>query len=158
MLHFQNKMSISVVEVFKKFDAYPKTLEDFRIKTFSGGTITVISAIVMLLLFASEIQDYLTPGRCACYQLPNVLVMNKIRLDLGISKYLTSYPVVADCQISAWILMSYVQIKNTINENGPMQIQIWIHEIDRMCGSGSDPRLQIYRKIFQVVRHLLTLV
>jgi len=55
-------MSISVMEVFKKFDAYPKTLEDFRIKTFSGGTITVISAIVMLLLFASEIQDYLTPG------------------------------------------------------------------------------------------------
>ena len=55
-------MSVSVVEVFKRFDAYPKTLEDFRIKTFSGGTITVISAIVMILLFASEIQDYLTPG------------------------------------------------------------------------------------------------
>ncbi|XP_023337737.1 endoplasmic reticulum-Golgi intermediate compartment protein 3 [Eurytemora carolleeae] len=55
-------MSVSVVDVFKRFDAYPKTLEDFRIKTFSGGTITVISAIVMILLFASEIQDYLTPG------------------------------------------------------------------------------------------------
>ena len=51
-----------MVDVFKRFDAYPKTLEDFRIKTFSGGTITVISAIVMILLFASEIQDYLTPG------------------------------------------------------------------------------------------------
>ena len=55
-------MAVSVVDVFKRFDAYPKTLEDFRIKTFSGGTITVIRAIVMILLFASEIQDYLTPG------------------------------------------------------------------------------------------------
>jgi len=53
---------MTVLDVFKKFDAYPKTLDDFRIKTFSGGTITVISGIVMILLFASEIQDYLTPG------------------------------------------------------------------------------------------------
>jgi hypothetical protein len=52
----------SALEVLKKFDAYPKTLEDFRIKTFSGGTITVISSIVMILLFTSEIKDYLTPG------------------------------------------------------------------------------------------------
>ena len=56
-------MSVNVLEVLKRFDAYPKTLEDFRIKTFSGGTITVISALVMILLFASEIQDYLTPGK-----------------------------------------------------------------------------------------------
>ena len=54
---------MTVLDVFKKFDAYPKTLDDFRIKTFSGGTITVISGIVMILLFASEIQDYLTPGK-----------------------------------------------------------------------------------------------
>ena len=55
-------MSTSVLDVLKRFDAYPKTLEDFRIKTFSGGTITLISAVVMILLFASETQDYLTPG------------------------------------------------------------------------------------------------
>ena len=50
------------LDEIKKFDAYPKTLEDFRIKTFGGGTITVVSGVVMLLLFASEIQDYLTPS------------------------------------------------------------------------------------------------
>jgi len=55
-------MSVSALDVLKRFDAYPKTLEDFRIKTLSGGTITVISAIVMILLFATQIQDYLTPG------------------------------------------------------------------------------------------------
>jgi len=50
------------LDTIKKFDAYPKTLEDFRIKTLGGGTITVISAIVMILLFASEFQDYLQPS------------------------------------------------------------------------------------------------
>lgn len=53
---------MSALDVLKRFDAYPKTLEDFRIKTLGGGTITVLSAIVMLFLFVSEIQDYLSPG------------------------------------------------------------------------------------------------
>lgn len=50
------------MDVIKKFDAYPKTLDDFRIKTLGGGTITVLASVVMILLFASEIQDYLTPA------------------------------------------------------------------------------------------------
>ena len=45
----------------KRFDAYPKTLEDFRIQTPSGGAITLISAVIMCLLFASEIGDFLQP-------------------------------------------------------------------------------------------------
>ena len=53
---------MGVIEAIKRFDAYPKTLEDFRIKTLGGGTITVIAGIVMVLLFASEIRDYLTPS------------------------------------------------------------------------------------------------
>ena len=50
------------LDAIKKFDAYPKTLEDFRIKTLGGGTITVVAGVVMVLLFASETQDYLTPS------------------------------------------------------------------------------------------------
>ena len=50
------------MEVIKKFDAYPKTLEDFRVKTLGGGTITVVASIFMILLFASKTQDYLTPA------------------------------------------------------------------------------------------------
>uniref|UniRef100_A0A3P9ADG5 Endoplasmic reticulum-Golgi intermediate compartment protein n=1 Tax=Esox lucius TaxID=8010 RepID=A0A3P9ADG5_ESOLU len=44
----------------KQFDAYPKTLEDFRIKTCSGATVTIISGLIMLILFFSELQYYLT--------------------------------------------------------------------------------------------------
>lgn len=50
------------LSALKRFDAYPKTLEDFRIQTSAGGTITVFSAILMILLFAAEIRDYLTPA------------------------------------------------------------------------------------------------
>ncbi|KAK3575033.1 hypothetical protein QTP86_019779 [Hemibagrus guttatus] len=44
----------------KQFDAYPKTLEDFRIKTCGGATVTIISGLIMLILFVSELQYYLT--------------------------------------------------------------------------------------------------
>lgn len=51
----------SLLEKIRQFDAYPKTLEDFRVKTFSGATITVISGIIMTTLFLSELNYYLTP-------------------------------------------------------------------------------------------------
>lgn len=54
-------MILNMWSSLKRFDAYPKPLEDFRIRTRSGGLLTVISGIVMFLLFASEIRDYLTP-------------------------------------------------------------------------------------------------
>ncbi|XP_034977530.1 endoplasmic reticulum-Golgi intermediate compartment protein 3 isoform X3 [Zootoca vivipara] len=44
----------------KRFDAFPKTLEDFRVKTCGGALVTVVSGLVMLLLFFSELQYYLT--------------------------------------------------------------------------------------------------
>jgi len=45
----------------KRFDAYAKPMDDFRIRTRSGGILTVLSGLVMILLFASEIRDYLQP-------------------------------------------------------------------------------------------------
>uniref|UniRef100_A0A8C5FXZ6 Endoplasmic reticulum-Golgi intermediate compartment protein n=1 Tax=Gouania willdenowi TaxID=441366 RepID=A0A8C5FXZ6_GOUWI len=44
----------------KQFDAYPKTLEDFRVKTWGGAAVTIISGFIMLTLFISELQYYLT--------------------------------------------------------------------------------------------------
>ncbi|XP_030829570.1 endoplasmic reticulum-Golgi intermediate compartment protein 3 [Strongylocentrotus purpuratus] len=44
----------------REFDAYPKTLEDFRVKTFGGAAVTIISSIIMITLFISELNFYLT--------------------------------------------------------------------------------------------------
>ncbi|XP_047495356.1 endoplasmic reticulum-Golgi intermediate compartment protein 3-like [Penaeus indicus] len=51
----------SVVDKLRHFDAYPKTLEDFQIKTVSGAAVTVVAGLFMSLLFLSELYDYLTP-------------------------------------------------------------------------------------------------
>ncbi|KAK3087487.1 hypothetical protein FSP39_006571 [Pinctada imbricata] len=49
-----------ILERLRHFDAYPKTLEDFRVKTYGGAIVTVISSIIMLTLFVSELNYYLT--------------------------------------------------------------------------------------------------
>ena len=44
----------------KNFDAYAKTLDDFRVRTTSGGLVTIISTLVILILFVLQLQYYLT--------------------------------------------------------------------------------------------------
>lgn len=43
----------------RNLDAYPKINEDFYSRTLSGGLITIVSSIVMFLLFISELRLYL---------------------------------------------------------------------------------------------------
>ncbi|KAK3747231.1 hypothetical protein RRG08_005867 [Elysia crispata] len=49
-----------IFEKLRRFDAYPKTLEDFRVKTYGGAAVTLISGILMFVLFISELNYYLT--------------------------------------------------------------------------------------------------
>lgn len=49
-----------LIERLRRFDAYPKTLEDFRIKTFGGAAVTIVSGLLMFILFVSELNYYLT--------------------------------------------------------------------------------------------------
>lgn len=43
----------------KNLDAYPKINEDFYKQTLSGGIITAISGLIILLLFISETSMYI---------------------------------------------------------------------------------------------------
>lgn len=54
-MHFKNAFN-----KLRSLDAYPKTLEDFRIKTYGGALVTVVSASLMVILFLSELNFYLT--------------------------------------------------------------------------------------------------
>ena len=47
-----------VLDNLRLLDAYPKTLEDFRIKTISGGVVTAVSCMLMLFLFMLELHFY----------------------------------------------------------------------------------------------------
>eukprot|EP00106_Octopus_bimaculoides_P002225 XP_014769667.1 PREDICTED: endoplasmic reticulum-Golgi intermediate compartment protein 3-like [Octopus bimaculoides] len=50
----------NIITRLRQFDAYPKTLEDFRVKTFGGAIVTLISSMLMFVLFISELNYYLT--------------------------------------------------------------------------------------------------
>ncbi|CAF1168829.1 unnamed protein product [Adineta steineri] len=53
-------MSNSMSGQLKRFDAYAKTLDDFRIRTTSGGFVTIISSILIFILFFIELKYFLT--------------------------------------------------------------------------------------------------
>ncbi|CAF2060518.1 unnamed protein product [Rotaria magnacalcarata] len=44
----------------KRFDAYAKTLDDFRVRTTSGGLVTIFSTLIILIIFYIQLQYYLT--------------------------------------------------------------------------------------------------
>ncbi|KAL4218267.1 Endoplasmic reticulum-Golgi intermediate compartment protein 3 [Mactra antiquata] len=52
--------SKALLDRLRRFDAYPKTLEDFRVKTFGGAAVTLVSGLLMFVLFVSELNYYLT--------------------------------------------------------------------------------------------------
>lgn len=48
------------LSALKRFDVYAKVHDDYRIKTHSGGLISLTSLIIMAILFVSELNDYMT--------------------------------------------------------------------------------------------------
>lgn len=50
----------ALLEKIRRFDAYPKLIEDFRIKTYGGAGVTMLSAFLMTILFITELNYYLT--------------------------------------------------------------------------------------------------
>lgn len=53
-------MKDSMSGQLKRFDAYAKTLEDFRIRTTTGGFVTIISSIIIIVLIFMELNYFLT--------------------------------------------------------------------------------------------------
>ncbi|OWM79936.1 hypothetical protein CDL15_Pgr006240 [Punica granatum] len=54
-----------LISKLRNLDAYPKINEDFYSRTLSGGLITLVSSVVMILLFISELRTIL----CAVYEM-----------------------------------------------------------------------------------------
>ncbi|PIA48607.1 hypothetical protein AQUCO_01400887v1 [Aquilegia coerulea] len=50
---------MEILNKLRNLDAYPKINEDFYSRTLSGGLITIVSSITILLLFISELRLYL---------------------------------------------------------------------------------------------------
>merc|ERR1719235_2081213 len=50
----------TVFGTLKKFDVYQKVHDDYKVKTDSGGFVSMISIIIICVLFVSELKAYLT--------------------------------------------------------------------------------------------------
>ena len=48
----------NIMSKLRSLDAYPKINEDFYSRTLSGGVITLVSSVVMFLLFFSELRKF----------------------------------------------------------------------------------------------------
>ena len=62
-----NIMPSSFWKKLRGYDAYPKTAEDFRVRTLSGAIVSIISNALILYLIFAELQLYLVTGFvCVC--------------------------------------------------------------------------------------------
>lgn len=57
---FLGVMASVMMNRLRNLDAYPKINDDFYSRTLSGGLITVLSSLVMLILFFSELRKHFT--------------------------------------------------------------------------------------------------
>ncbi|PAV79681.1 hypothetical protein WR25_08613 isoform B [Diploscapter pachys] len=51
---------VSIFSMVREFDAYTKPMEDFRVKTLSGGFVTLIASIVIICLTVLETYSFLS--------------------------------------------------------------------------------------------------
>eukprot|EP01134_Creolimax_fragrantissima_P003839 CFRG3839T1 len=70
----------------RSFDAYSKTIDDYTIKTNTGGLVSIISMILVALLFLGELQYYRTT------EIRDKLIIDtslakKMRIDLDVTMY-----------------------------------------------------------------------
>ena len=52
------RIVVIIMVSLKDFDFFPKTLEDYRVRTYAGAAVSVISIIIMVCLFISELSLY----------------------------------------------------------------------------------------------------
>eukprot|EP00744_Colponema_vietnamica_P020097 GILI01028528.1.p1 GENE.GILI01028528.1~~GILI01028528.1.p1 ORF type:complete len:386 (-),score=78.63 GILI01028528.1:38-1195(-) len=68
----------------KEFDVYPKVEEDYRVRTLSGGAVSIVSGIIIILLFLSELNSYLTGDRVE-HVVVDVSRGQKLRINFNIT-------------------------------------------------------------------------
>uniref|UniRef100_A0A8C4QPD8 Endoplasmic reticulum-Golgi intermediate compartment protein n=1 Tax=Eptatretus burgeri TaxID=7764 RepID=A0A8C4QPD8_EPTBU len=67
----------------RRFDAFSKPLEDFRVKTCGGAIVTAVSGVLMMVLFVSELHYYMSKEiRSELYVDPSRGQKLRIEVDL----------------------------------------------------------------------------
>lgn len=91
-----------------QLDAYAKTFDDLRIRTSTGGLLTLVSAIFVVILTVSEIKDYLS-----------ISVVSKLSVDTSRA---SSLPIYFDITLPR--VPCYLATLDSTQANGEQQINI----------------------------------
>ncbi|KAJ1962190.1 ER-derived vesicles protein erv46 [Dipsacomyces acuminosporus] len=107
---------------FQSFDAYAKTLDDFSIKTLSGGILTVITGLIISVLVFNEFLAYRT------VELLPELVVDKERMEKMHINLDVSFPK-APCVILGLDIM---------DSSGEQQINLFQHVTKTRISKGGE--------------------
>ncbi|XP_055346178.1 endoplasmic reticulum-Golgi intermediate compartment protein 3-like [Paramacrobiotus metropolitanus] len=75
-----------LADKIRPLDAFSKTLDEIRIQTFSGGIVTILCTVLMLLLFLSELNHYQTL-KVTETLFVDVSRSGKLRINLDVTFY-----------------------------------------------------------------------
>ena len=74
-----------ILDQIKKFDLYPKTLDEFRVKTYTGGVLGLTCIVLMIALFIAEYSNYMHGTEIVDHLYVNTSHYGHVKVDFDIS-------------------------------------------------------------------------
>ena len=139
----QDEVSFATVRrklprLVSKIDFYPKLHEDVRVRTRSGGVLTVAVALLAMALFMSELSIYLTPTKTSHVSVDDTL-SERLRVNINVSFWALACDrvelVAMDVAGEATLNVEGLLHKVRLSENGAV---IDASKITKSVGGGSN--------------------
>ncbi|DAZ93158.1 TPA: hypothetical protein N0F65_005508 [Lagenidium giganteum] len=80
----ESSFTRSARRALKRVDVYPKMHREFKVQTDVGGTVSLITGIIMLVLFLSELRDYMSV-KTHEHMVVDKTINEKLQINLDIS-------------------------------------------------------------------------
>jgi len=116
-----SKQEPTVIRGLKKLDAYAKVQDDFKVKTSSGGTVSLVAWMLIIILLVSETSHYMKVGTKE-HMLVDTSMGEKLRINMNITfhaidcneVHLDAMDVAGDNQLD----MEHSLTKQRVSKNG----------------------------------------
>ncbi|KAL1244503.1 Endoplasmic reticulum-Golgi intermediate compartment protein [Trichinella spiralis] len=105
-------MLSQVIRQMRRLDAYSKPVEDFRIRTAFGGTVTLISSVVIGILFFNELMIYLSTEIVEELLVDTTVGDARLKINFDIV-----FPAMACTFLSVDAMDASGQFQNDVTEN-----------------------------------------
>ncbi|KAH9098036.1 hypothetical protein LEN26_016775 [Aphanomyces euteiches] len=79
-----SESSFSTRQILKKVDVYPKLHREFKVQTEAGATVSIVTMVIMVILFLSELRDFLTVNKHE-HMVVDTSTTEKLQINFDIS-------------------------------------------------------------------------